>query len=102
MTKTKEEIFEEIAALQERIKTLEEGDDTTSYDESLDDCYTFDEVGGPFKGMSPARVLSEVDPTAYRCGLNDYNDAELNDLNGELDDLKSELEGLDEPEEVTE
>ncbi len=95
--KTREEIEEEIAALQERIKELEDGDDTTAYDEALD-------CEGPVKAggyeFYPSRILEELDPVAYRCGLADYNDAELNDLNGELDDLKAELEGLDEPEEV--
>lgn len=46
------------------------------YRESLDDCYSFDAVGGPFACMSPSRVLEECDPVAYRCGLSDYSDGQ--------------------------
>lgn len=83
------------------------------FDEMLDECYSFDSVGGPFAHMSPSRVLKEMDPIAYRCGVNDYEDGEgwvevdgesydqreaekakdsfLDDLNSELSDLQSEL-----------
>jgi len=44
----------------------------TIYDDMLDECYSFEAVGGPFACMSASRVLKEVDPTAYRCGMNDY------------------------------
>lgn len=46
------------------------------FDEMLDECYSFDSVGGPFAPMSPSSVLKECDPTAYRCGVNDYADGE--------------------------
>lgn len=46
------------------------------FDEMLDDCYSFEKVGGIFATMSPSRVLKEVDPIAYRCGVNDYEDGE--------------------------
>ncbi len=53
--------------------------------------------------FDPAEILKEMDPTAYRCGLNDYVDAmgdpseltemeeRLDELNGELDELNDEL-----------
>ena len=46
----------------------------------LDECYSFDEVGGPFACMSPSRVLEEMDPTAFRCGVNDYADGESDEI----------------------
>ena len=46
------------------------------FDRMLDDCYSFEGVGGPFSSMSPSQVLKEVDPTAHRCGVNDYADGE--------------------------
>lgn len=46
------------------------------FDEMLDEIYSFDAVGGPFASMSPSRVLKEVDPIAYRCGVNDYENSE--------------------------
>jgi hypothetical protein len=44
-----------------------------AYDEMLDDCYPMVKIGN--LGYSPSRVLKEVDPIAYRCGLNDYLDS---------------------------
>lgn len=49
-----------------------EVDTDARYNDMLDEAYSFDAVGGPFSCMSPSRVLQEVDPTAYRCGKNDY------------------------------
>ena len=46
----------------------------------LDECYSFDKVGGPFAYMSPSRVLEEMDPTAFRCGVNDYADGESDEI----------------------
>lgn len=46
------------------------------FDSMLDECYDFSDVGGPFSHMSPSRVLKECDPTAYRCGVNDWADGE--------------------------
>ena len=45
------------------------------YDQMLDDCYSFKPVGGIFALMEPHRVLAEMDPIAYRCGVNDYEDS---------------------------
>jgi hypothetical protein len=42
----------------------------------LDECYSFKDVGGPFAHMSPSAVLEEMDPIAFRCGVNDYLDDE--------------------------
>ena len=42
------------------------------FDEMLDELYSFEPVGGPFAYMQPSQVLKECDPTAYRCGVNDY------------------------------
>jgi len=47
-------------------------DRQAQFDDMLDECYSFDSVGGPFACMSPSSVLKEVDPVAYRCGVNDY------------------------------
>jgi DNA repair exonuclease SbcCD ATPase subunit len=57
----------------------------------------------------PADIIKELDPTAYRCGLNDYVDGidknevkayqeleeELEELENELSDLEEELESVD-------
>jgi len=51
-------------------------DRKAAFDEMLNDCYTFEKLGGPFACMSPSRVLHECDPIAYRCAVNDYADGE--------------------------
>lgn len=74
-----------------------------AFNDMLDECYSFDSVGGPFANMSPSRVLLECDPTAHHCGVNDYADGqEWVEVNGETyqqddaqkikDDLVTELE----------
>jgi hypothetical protein len=45
------------------------------YSDMLDECYSFESVGGPFVYMSPSKVLESMDSTAFRCGLNDYADS---------------------------
>jgi len=52
----------------------------------LDDCYSFDKVGGPFAHMSPSSVLEEVDPAAFRCGVNDYMDGQEVEIEGDYYD----------------
>lgn len=86
------------------------------FDDMLDECYSFEKVGGIFANMSPSRVLKEVDPTAYRCGVNDYEDSEswveidgecyeqeeaekakqefIDEQESEIADLESEIEEL--------
>lgn len=54
-------------------------DDGEAYDSVLDECYSMESVGGPFVCLSPSRVLRECDPTAYRCGKNDFVDGELSE-----------------------
>ena len=45
------------------------------YNDMLDELYSFQSVGGCFSCMEPHRVLFEIDPVAYRCGKNDYEDS---------------------------
>ena len=47
------------------------------YDDMLDECYPEVVIGN--MRYSPARVLKDTDPIAYRCGLNDWLDAEMSD-----------------------
>lgn len=42
----------------------------------IDECYSFDRVGGPFAGMTPSHVLEKMDPIAFRCGVSDHSDGE--------------------------
>jgi hypothetical protein len=59
------------------------------FNEMLDECYSFDSVGGPFAHMQPSRVLLELDPIAHRCGVNDYADSisrdrDIEEIDGEF------------------
>jgi len=49
------------------------------FDQMLDECYTLNEVAG--LQFDPSKVLRVCDPNAYRCGFNDWVDAELRDGN---------------------
>ncbi len=98
-----------IAAKEKEIDNFELDND--DYEEQYRDM--LEEISGPVMigslKYSAARVLEEVDPTAYRCGLNDYVDGcdketdpkyvelteELETLTDELADLESELEDID-------
>lgn len=102
------------------ISECREVDVGSSYDEMLDDCYSLDKVGGPFSGMSASRVLREVDPVCYRCGMSDYlesqrdqwveiegnhyeareaeeaKEAFLDELRNDLEEIESEITELEE------
>ena len=58
-------------------------DTEARYRDFLRDCYS-DNLTGIFANYDPAQVLEEIDPTAYRCGHNDYIDGEdWTEYNGE-------------------
>jgi flagellar motility protein MotE (MotC chaperone) len=85
--------------------------------EMIDEHYSLETVGGPFAHMQASRVLEEMDPTAFRCGVNDYcdslglyevggesydgdkceeiRDALIDELDNQIQDLETELEALD-------
>jgi len=47
------------------------------YDDFLDEVYPECKIGG--YDYQTSRALKEVDPVAYRCGFNDWLDAECQD-----------------------
>lgn len=67
-----------------------------AYDEALDECYSFADVGGPFTYMAPSKVLKECDPTAYRCGFSDFLDTESERVEeiGECYYIRDDVEAL--------
>ena len=101
----------EIAAKEKEAENfeLDPDDYEESYKESLDSEGPVNVAGMTFEAH---RIIEELDPTAYRCGLVDYVDGinktedagyielteELETLEDELSDLESELEGLDDEE----
>ena len=70
------------------------------FDESLDDSIPEIEIGS--LTYSPSHVLKNVDPVAYRCGLNDFVDRmdiedsdEYKALQDEIDQLQSDIEDIE-------
>jgi DNA repair ATPase RecN len=113
----KSELKKQLAEVKELIKTKEKEIDSFEIDrdkhvEQYRDM--IDEISGVVKignlEYTASRVLEEIDPTAYRCGLNDYVDGlekeddedykklteELEELESQLEDLENELEEIDE------
>jgi hypothetical protein len=100
MTKAVDELMERIR------DELSPVDADKSYDDFLDEVYSFKSVGGIFAYMQPSQVLEQMDPVAYRCGFTDWLDGEdlidvgvgcdeyylREDMEQVQDDLVSELE----------
>jgi hypothetical protein len=68
------------------------------YRDMLRECYS-DSLSGIFANYDPAQVLQEIDPTAYRCGMNDYVDSmDWEEYDGDyyeisyLEEVRSEAE----------
>ena len=91
---------------QEQIE-LDPDDYEDQFDESLDESIPEIEIG--CLTYSPSHVLKNVDPTAYRCSLNDFVDSldvedsdeykalqeEIDQLQSDIEDLESEIEDLE-------
>lgn len=86
---------------------LDPDDFADQFDDMLDESGTVEAGGYSFY---PSRILKELDPVAYRCGLNDYADSdfdvtendeykalqeEIDQLQSDIEDLESEIEDLE-------
>ena len=97
----KTEIESRIAEIKRELEYFEINPD--KHEESYKEC--IDEQGPVIvAGMkfTASRILEELDPIAYRCGLNDYvdsldvtDDSDYQELENELADLESELADLE-------
>lgn len=87
-----------ILALTEHVKSeCSVVDMEQRFRDMLDECYSFDKIGGPFAYMSPSRVLEEVDPTAFRCGVSEQSDHEnVYEIDGDYYDTDKVDEARDE------
>lgn len=66
------------------------------YDEMLDEVHDTVRIG--CCTFDPSRILSELDPIAYRCGLSDFVDAEESD--DRIVEIKGNYYDYDEVEEI--
>ncbi len=64
MNKLEQRISDELTAI----------DLESRYDSMLDECYPEIKIG--YLTFSPSRVLAELDPIAYRCGMSDWESSE--------------------------
>lgn len=76
---------------------LNQVDTEEAYRDFLDECYGMVDVAG--LSYQTSQVLEEIDPTAFRCGHNDWLDSELKDgiyteVNGEYY-FTNEIDSLD-------
>jgi len=104
-TKNKYQLQPEIEELKKQIKDFEI--DPDDYEDSY--CEMIDDMGEVTIGnlsYQSSRVLREVDPIAYRCGLLDYvdgieleDDPKYKELTEELDNLQLDLDEIIEAEE---
>ena len=70
------------------------------FDECLNEAGSIKVAGSTFY---PSQILKECDPTAYRCGLNDFADSYFNkeeteeyqSLQSEIDDIQEEIDQLE-------
>jgi len=90
MTRTKEEIKEEITEKEAEIESLESNDNDKEYEQELNDVYGSVDICG--LGYSAGTALKELDEIAFNEGLNNFNDVRITALNQELEALKEELE----------
>jgi len=83
----------EIAAKEKEIDNFEFDPDDyeESYKEALDSEGPVNVAGMQFDA---SRIIEELDPTAYRCGLVDYVDSMDNEADPKFQDLVGELETL--------
>ena len=78
----------DLEELETELKSLENGENEEEYDNMLDE---LSEVKIGNIEFCASRVLKELDPIAYNCGLSDFNDERISELENEIEDKKEEL-----------
>lgn len=73
---------------------LDESDYEEGYKELIDECTEVVVIMGI--SFTPSRILEELDPVAYSCGLSDYVDSIDKSSNSEYQELESAIEDLEE------
>lgn len=77
-----EEVTE--SEFEERLETETDYAAETNYDDILDESY--DEIKIGSCTFTPSQVLLNCDPTAYRCGISDYQNSLYEDSMYDLED----------------
>jgi len=91
----KQELQEELQLLRDELEDFEiDPDDYEGqYRDMLDGCYGVLNVCGYKYGASS--VLARMDPTAYRCGLNDYVDGLEKEEDPKYKEIREKMESLE-------
>ena len=82
----------ELEELKSELSTLENNENEEEYNATIDETSEVNICGMEF---TPSRVLKELDPIAYSCGMNDYNDERISELQTEIEEKEAEIENLD-------
>jgi len=97
LTQTVDDAREAVKAAQRALDDYEIDTDDADVVRAYEDM--LDEAHGDFMGYSASMILKEVDPTAYRCGMNDWTDGldksdfdGYRDLQEVLNDAETDLE----------
>ena len=86
------EIKKQITELEEEKQHLEEGYNEDEYEEFLNEVYGTVKIGS--LEYPSGTVLKQLDEIAFNCGLSDYNDNKITEIEEEIDELKEKLRGL--------
>jgi hypothetical protein len=93
-----EKLEEEIEELEAEKERLENNENIDEYDDVLDDSYGEIDVCGI--KYSASHLLKEVDPIAYSCGMNDFNDSRISEIEEKIHELKEEIDEIKQTKEV--
>ncbi len=86
--RTLEELNQELERLKDERQQLEDGENEEEYLNILNEKEIL--IGGSLYGEG--NLIKELDETAFYCGLSDYNDARLTDLEEEISNLEDEIQ----------
>ena len=83
-----EQLKEELEEKKGRLDVLNDNGNTEEYDEMLDESGPVEVAGMSFY---PSRIIKELDPTAYNCGMNNWNDPAITELEEEIEALEEQI-----------
>ena len=84
---------QELTELKTKLESLENGDNEQEYCDFLDDCCEVVKIGT--LRYNPSNVLKSVDEIAFNCGLSEYNDEQISELENQIKDLETEIKEIE-------
>ena len=87
-----EDLKNELEELETELQRLENKENEDEYDDMIDETNNEIKIFGAEYHAS--RILKELDSIAYDCGMDDFNDERISELQEEIEDKKQEIEDL--------